>query len=166
MTSTKTPEKVSEDISRSIQMADEKSKAVEALDWSTIVTAEQAYKAFEALGIKITRAEDYGDGFKLIEDKSRLVGVPFICVNARTTAGDHGDFSILHVITEHNDKLIVTDGSTGIHKQVLTHGRAAFIGLFCPSGLTVSEYEYESVDEKTGEVKMKPAKTYYVDGMR
>lgn len=145
-----------------------KRAAVEALDWSAIVTAEQAFEAFKSLGIQVTKADDYGDGFKLMpdKDKGRLIGVPFICVNARIAPGDHGDFSILHVITYAGDKWIVTDGSSGINKQVQTHGLGAFIGLLCENGLTVSEYEYEDVDSKTGEVKMKPAKTFYIDGMK
>ena len=155
-------------IAASIAEVERKSAAVEALDWSKIVTAEQAHEAFKSLGIQITKADDYGDGFKLMpdKDKGRLVGVPFICVNARIAQGDHGQFSILHVITYAGDKWIVTDGSSGINKQVQNHGLAVFIGLVCENGLTVSEYEYEDVDPKTGEVKMKPAKTYYIDGMK
>lgn len=157
-----------DNIAASAIEAERKARAVEDLDWAKIVTAEQAFEAFKSLGIPVTKADDYGDGFKLMpdKDKGRLVGVPFICVNARIAQGDHGQFSILHVITYAGDKWIVTDGSSGINKQVQTHGLGVFIGLVCENGLTVSEYEYEDVDPKTGEVKMKPAKTYYIDGMK
>jgi hypothetical protein len=164
MSSDKAVETVSADIAAAIEAADKKSKAVEAMDWATILTADDAFKALQAAGIQVTNASDYGDGFRLIEDKDKgkLVGIPFICVNARIANGTFGDFSILHVITKHNDKYLLIDGSTGIHKQVQNHGRAVFVGLMCEQGLTVSEYDY--LDEKSGELR--PAKTYYIAGMK
>lgn len=170
MTSTTVPATTDKAMLAAIAEAEKKSKAVDALDWRSIVTAEDAFKALAELGIQVTNASDYGDGFALLDDKDkgRLVGVPFICVNARVANGSFGDFSILHIITKNNDKIILTDGSTGIHHQVQRHGRGVFVGLMCENGLTVSEYDYDVIDPKTGELtgEKRPAKTYYIDGMK
>lgn len=164
MTSTPVKPKNNDDIAAAIALAEQKSQIVEQIDWSGIDTAADAFKALADLGINVTNASDYGDGFKLLEskDKRKLVDVPFICVNARIANGDFGDFSILHVLTQNNDKYILVDGSAGIHRQVQTYGRAVFIGLMCENGLTVSDYEYH--DEKLG--KMVPASTFYISGMK
>lgn len=149
-------------VATSMAEAKEKASVVDAIDWRHIISADDAFKALADAGIQITNATDYGDGFTVIDDKKRLVDNPFIVVNARLAHGDFGHFSILHVITKQNEKFIVIDGSTGIYAQVLRHGVSVFIGLLCELGLTVSEYEYE--DEKTGEKR--PAKTYYIAGMK
>ena len=96
MSSDKTVETVSAEIAAAIEMADAKTKVVEAIDWASIVSADDAFKALADAGIKITNASDYGDGFKVIDDKNKLVGVPFVSVMARIANGSFGDFSILH----------------------------------------------------------------------
>lgn len=170
MASTSVTNQSANDDKSALALAEQKSQIVDQIDWSSIVSAKDAFQALADLGIQVTNASDYGDGFKLIEDKDKgkLVGVPFICVNARIANGSFGDFSILHVITKNNDKYLIVDGSTGIHKQVSNHGRAVFIGLMCEDGLTVSEYDYEVRDPKTGELtgEKRPAKTYYINGMK
>ena len=113
---------------------------------------------------------DYGSGFEVLEtsSKSRLIGVPFIALDWFFRSGDNGDYVVAHIVTKAGEKLVLTDGSTGILKQLrrVTDARVmrgwsdveARANLICRSGLTESAYQY--ADEKTGELRN--ATTYYI----
>ena len=106
-----------------------------------------------------------GDGFAILNDKSKLIGVPLFLIEWRQNKGENGSFTSMRVVARLDNgsmaKYIVNDGSTGIHKQLseFTESRKVRSGLFVKNGFRVSEYDYE--DEKTGEVR--PAKTFYLD---
>ena len=95
-------------------------------------------------------AEDWADvsgDWPVLEDKTRLVGVPFIIVGFAKRDGDNGEYTSLNVVTQSDERFIVNDGSTGIFRQIdaLVKGRAErgvdpFIPLLVPGGLTRSDY--------------------------
>lgn len=108
----------------------------------------------------VVASDVLGDGFKMLENKDTLIGVPFFAVAWNFTMGDHGEYVAVKLITQDNQKLIVTDGSSGIY-QMLAHyskqtGRKG--GLFCRKGLRRSDYTFT---DETG--KEKAARTYYLD---
>ena len=91
-------------------------------------------------------AEVSGD-WPVLEDKTRLVGVPFIIAGFAKRDGDNGEYVSLNVVTQADERFIVNDGSTGIFRQVdaLVRGRAErgvapFLPLLVPGGLTRSDY--------------------------
>ena len=123
-------------------------------------TWDEALHVFEVSGIGVESIEDYGTGFKLLNDKSRLVGVPLLVIEWRFTAskkytndaGEPTEFVSAMVITKHGDRYIVNDGSTGIAAQLRMvqdqrtgkgHPNPQ-AGLLVPEGLKRSEYTNEA----------------------
>jgi hypothetical protein len=100
-----------------------------------------------------------GDGFAVIDNKDRLIGLPFLLLNWQESLGDHGPFTIARGVTRDGFKFVMTDGSTGIHEQLQAYtgktGKSA--GLLCRHGLRRSDYTYD--DNGTD----KDASTYYID---
>lgn len=105
-------------------------------------------------------SQEIGDGFKLLENKDQLIGVPFIAVTWDFHQGDHGEFVSVKLMTKDGQKYIVNDGSSGIRDQLIgyTNKKGTQGGLFCEKGLRRSQYEYEAEDGTK-----KPATTYYLD---
>lgn len=105
-------------------------------------------------------SDHLGDGFSVLEDKSDLVGVEFMVVtySVHPSESTGKDFTSLRVITRDGRKLIINDGSTGIHEQCLALRKRLgnFVPLHVRHGLRVSEYDYQD-----GEVK-KRARTFYL----
>lgn len=125
---------------------------------ASLASMDDAIALLTAEGMEIRDVKDLiGDGFSLTE-KNVLVNVPFLIFDSKIVdGGDHGAFSVTRVVTSDGRKLVLTDGGTGIHRQIQQmHGRGIYGGVLCKEGLTVSEYDY--TDEKG---KVTPAKTYY-----
>lgn len=115
-------------------------------------------------GIDVANAADVlGDGFTLYStaDKSKLVGVPFVICDYHFTNGDNGEFVSVRLITNKDEKIIINDGSTGIRDQLKALYTAGVNAMYVPTGLRVSEYEYE--DEKGNKSK---AKTFYLSSSK
>src|SRR5215469_10341469 len=76
-----------------------------------------------AIGVKtdvLTKdISEYGTGYSVLNNKDRLIDVPFIILDYRFNLGDQGTFVSMNVMTKGNEKLIVNDGSTGIRDQLL-----------------------------------------------
>lgn len=119
-------------------------------------------------GIDVLPADQtLGDGFGILKDKHKLVGVPMMILEWRTNTGDNtkgaGGFTSMRVVAKADNnsmlKYIVNDGSQGIHKQLteFTESRKVRGGLFVKKGLSASDYEVE-VDGV-----MKPVTTFYLD---
>lgn len=132
-------------------------------DLAAIGSFEDALKlAVDTLGEEnIARASaEIGDGFKLLETKDQLIGVPMILLTWDFSIGDFGEFVSIRLVTKDGGKFIVNDGSTGIRDQLIQYtakkGRKG--GLVCDKGLRRSDYEY--TDEKGQKSK---AQTYYLD---
>jgi hypothetical protein len=109
-------------------------------------------------------ADVLGNGYSILEDKSKLLNEPFMIVKYGVHPSEKIQgklFTTIHVLTKGGDKYVVNDGGTGIHQQ-LTDLKTQ-MGTVCPlmvsRGLRVSEYDYE--DPNTGE-KTK-AETYYIN---
>lgn len=107
-------------------------------------------------------------------DKKELVNRAVGFIKWKFSAGDFGPFVIAYGITrDTNERILITDGSTGIYKQLLevtnmriARGHATPIeNLFVPNGLRVSDYY---LDEETGhalpkgETSERRARTYYL----
>jgi hypothetical protein len=112
----------------------------------------------------VTSAADVlGNGYSILEDKSKLLNEPFMIVKYGVHPSELNGkvFTTIHVLTKGGDKYVVNDGSTGIHQQLmdLKTEMGTICPLMVPRGLRVSEYDYE--DPKNGS-KTK-AKTYYIN---
>lgn len=124
-----------------------------------IQSFSDALQALADAGIQVHSTEEFGDGFKVLQDKNRLVDVPFIILGFRFHDGENGEFAIAHVVTESNEKLILTDGGSGIRDQLKRYaGHGVESGLMVPRGLIRSDYKYD--DPTTGEKR--PGTTYYL----
>lgn len=128
-----------------------------------IVSFEDAVAlAREAYGVDnvVEAADVLGDGFKMLENKVTLIGVPFFAVSWNFVQGDHGEYVICRVITQDNQKLIITDGSRGIREMLANYSKSSgrYGGLFVRKGLRKSDYTYE--DEKG---VTQNATTFYLD---
>lgn len=101
-----------------------------------------------------------GDGFKLLDNKDLLIGVPMLLVSWDFNIGDHGEFVSARVVTQTNQKYVLNDGSTGIRDQLIAYSTKynKRAGLLVQKGLRRSNYVYKN--EKGEDV---PATTYYLD---
>jgi len=122
-------------------------------------------------GRLIDVSSEMGTGFRILENKDLLVGVPFIIIRVTENEGDYQDsFVSLTLVTQKNEKYVLNDGSTGIRAQVLDYftRNPDRVGdpILVKSGLRKSEYYF---NENTREVSNKPqpgfspAATYYLD---
>lgn len=129
---------------------------------------------------------ELGNGFKVTQDKSRLVGVPFLILTSQFYFGDYSEFASMMVITMDNNnyRLITNDGGSGVCQQlkraIRLSGRNG--GFSVPNGYRVSEYkccpecgkplplqdadgpitECANCEKVVGE-KRQPGSTYYFD---
>lgn len=98
----------------------------------------------------------------ILEDKDKLIGVPFVILSwTLNEGGKFGGFVTLYVLTENNERYIVNDGSTGIRDQLMRYTDETGIDsmLVCRHGLRVSVYDKELPNGVT----ISDAKTYYID---
>lgn len=139
------------------------------VDLANIDGMQGALDLFSATGVELEDWNDYGTGF-VVTDKAALVGVPLVLLEWRFNEGDFGGFVSAAAVTADGRKVVINDGSTGIREQLEMvtaqrrkrnhpHPQA---GLKVMAGLTVSEYETEAVNPKTGETVKTRAKTYYL----
>lgn len=133
-------------------------------DLRNIATFDDAMALFN--GDVHTADSELGDGFELLKEKDRLIGDPCLFISWSFSEGDHGEFVSARVIAKSGGKYVVNDGSTGLCSQLREYtdshgGRNG--GLLSRRGLRKSEYTYDETDPKTGEIKTKPAVTYYID---
>lgn len=141
-------------------------------DLRSIKSASDVQALFDKVGADVEAFSDYGSGFTILQDKTRLVGVKFVILEWRFTpsAKFGGDFVSMAVVTESGEKWIVNDGSTGISAQLraITDERIANgrpnpqMALRVDGGLRKSTYSQEYTDDKTGEIKTREATTFYL----
>lgn len=124
--------------------------------------------AMDLLGeAPLTADSELGDGFAILDNKDRLVDIATLFLSWSFSKGKfQEEFVSCRVVTVNNDKYVVNDGGTGIREQLReftdSHGGRTG-GLLARHGLRKSEYEYDEVNPKTGEITKKPAVTYYID---
>lgn len=149
---------------------------VSGLDEETInriATFADAFAAAQGTNISQSDMLYEASSYPLLEDKMKLIGVPFIITQAKFSEskkfkgsdGIGNSFVILYIVTDADEKFTITDGSTGIAAQVsaeiLRRNTEGIVPanqmIFVKNGLTVSEYEY--TDDK-GNVS--DARTFYL----
>lgn len=122
--------------------------------------------AAEKFGGVVDAADEIGSGFVMLDDKSKLVGEPFIIISYsfpegdyRNETGEMSHFAVLRLVTKHGDRYVITDGGHGIYSQLdefhVRSGRQG--GLLVNGGLRRSDYETEVNGQ------MQPATTYYLN---
>lgn len=142
------------------------------------LTLDETMAMLSQLGIQVSdvrdASEEIGDGWRVLDDKDDLINVPFLIVDYRFADGKFIDavtkekrqFVLLRVVTREavesggkTGKWIVTDGSTGIMKQIGEWVERQNIDLKADTvpalmckGLTRSDYENE----------FGPGTTYYI----
>lgn len=115
-------------------------------------------KAFEAAGLAVLDfASLTGDGWGDVVEKDTLLGQPFLIADVKFHTGDFGDYAAVLAVKLDGTRVVFTDGSSGIYKQLIrleeqTGGRLS--GIACRSGLRKSEYEKDG----------RAARTYYIAG--
>ena len=131
------------------------------------LTPKTLFNAIESKNLAVTSAADVlGTGFTVLDDKDKLVGVPFYIVDWHVSAGDNGEFMSLLILTQ-EAKLVVNDGGSGIPAQIQELEPYARDGIiFVPKGLRKSVFYYdpENVDNKSREQQpgYRKATTYYL----
>lgn len=98
----------------------------------------------------VMNAEDVlGDGFTVIRDKTLLVNVPFLAVDWDFIPGEQGLYATVRVITSDGRKYRISDGSSGICKQLkdFTEKHITQRGLLVKGGLVKSEYPITTTGE-------------------
>jgi hypothetical protein len=124
------------------------------------------------LGGEVANASDYGNGFSILEDASRLCGNPLMILSWKQHDGDHGPFVSAMVLELSKvgaivGKWIVNNGSmkSGLARQLvdLTEKDKVSKGLYVPNGLRRSDYVVDIADPETGEIKPKQSTTFYID---
>lgn len=131
--------------------------AIESFDDALGLLAEQ--------GETIVHADEViGNGFAILKDKSRLVGVELLFLGWNFNDGENGKFVSAYAIAKmegakHPLKYIINDGSTGLcaQLQAYTNKTGKTTGLHCKNGLTRSDYTVE-IDGET-----RQASTFYLD---
>jgi hypothetical protein len=108
------------------------------------------------------------DDFRKLDDKSKLEGVPFVAQRWWFTNGEMGEFAVvrcllpkdnpIYIDGDPTNKVIITDGSTGIYKQLreLSMATGQNSKLVVRHGLRASDY---TADTDQGP---KLARTYYL----
>lgn len=129
---------------------------------------EDAFAAAERVhGQVVDASDEMGDGFITVS-KDSLIGKPFIILNVMFPESDREDadgqklhFAVVRAVTEDNDKVVFSDGGTGIYKTLRDYCNEKNVtgGMIVKGGLRVSEYQYK--DPRTG--RKQPAKTYYLN---
>jgi hypothetical protein len=142
---------------------------------------EAAALAAEVYGLEYA-SDLIGDGFSLVKGddaKRRLVGRPMVVMEWTFHPGDFGsEFVAARIVTPSDSgaaqKFIVTDGSTGIYKQLreMTDQYGKKGGMIVHSGFRESSYLFCSVCQQAVNPthdpahKVGPASTFYLDPTR
>lgn len=148
---------------------------VNAMNKGALKTFDDFAEFYASTGVNMDDIANYGDGFTLLPDKRDLVNKAFVIVDFRFAPGKYDDdFVIVELVTKHDEKFVITDGSSGIAKQLaqikatrVSEKRDDGAPIFCGNGLSVSDYFR---NEKTGDTSTKdpggkdwvPARTFYL----
>ena len=99
-------------------------------DLTDLTTFADVRALFDSVGLSgnIETMADYGTGFVVEKDKSRLVNVPFVIIewffwaseqkNEATGETYETEFASAYIMTERHQKIIINDGSSGIYKDL------------------------------------------------
>lgn len=122
-------------------VTDEFLRGIESFD--SAIAAVRQETGIESL------ADILGTGFG-VESKDSLIGTTFLCVRAARSTGDQGTYWVLWCVTRGNQKVVISDGGSGIAAQMnVLANRAGYaddvmgvipIKPFVCRGLRKSEY--------------------------
>jgi hypothetical protein len=144
-------------------------------EYRNINTMDDAIALFQdRMGASVVEAaEEIGDGFYLIEDKDKLVGVPLLLLTWNFNAGDFAStFVSVRAIARFGNsgdaKVVFNDGGTGIRDQLdkFSNGDRPMGGVFVAHGLRKSEYGLNEANEPVklnDPAAVGKATTYYLD---
>lgn len=152
--------------------ATEQFRALTAENVNAVMEFEEAIKAS---GFNVEDITFIGSPFRILQgdEKAELIGVPFFIRSWRFTIDKDTErpYVVIHAITKANDMVIITDGSTGIHKQLealtvkrISEGHAAPMEqALVANGLRVSEYgTLKGQPVKAGEKPDGKGRTFYL----
>lgn len=129
-------------------------------DLSAIASFEDAVRLAQQQHGDVKSIDEFelGTGFRVLEDKTVLVGKPFIIVQFTFNEGDYADeFASMHIVTNDGAKLIVNDGGTGLCQDLKDLAqKERFGGVLVPNGLRISEYDTCSACEQPRKKKTNP----------
>lgn len=139
-----------------------------------MATFEEAVRLTqEAHGGVSVVSEELGDGFALLNDKSKLIGVPCLFMEWAFREGDFSrPFVSVRIAARNPDgglsRYIINDGSTGLADQLAEYTKQTgkLGGLFAVHGLRVSEYDVDKDGVPVGKDspdKAGKAATFYID---
>lgn len=119
---------------------------------STLPEGRPSFAALMGSGEVYDGASLSGDAYTRLdsEEKRQLVGVPFIIEDFDIKDGENGDFSIVKVLTNRNERYSFTDGGMGITQALSQVPEGSQI--LCKKGLRASDYERNG----------RPVTTYYL----
>jgi len=131
-----------------------------------IATLDDAFKLLASQGFAVTEIKDLGSGFEVVENKDQLVGKGLLILGGQFNEGDMGKFVSLYAVDADGGKWIINDGGTGIFAQAEKYAAKGLLsGLLIRKGLVRSDYQYDEVNAKTGEITKRPATTYYLSSV-
>jgi hypothetical protein len=133
------------------------------LEGGEVTSWEEAERAFQQSPDSFTILDD----FVKLDLKEQLVNIPFVISSCWFSLGDQGDYVTMKCVvsrpimtpTGPTQKVVVTDGSTGIYQQIrkLVTSTGQTKNIMVRNGLRVSRY---TVDTEEGE---KNAETFYLN---
>lgn len=141
--------------------SDVATRSISSEELNTAVTIQEAIAAAQAMGLTEEDMTVVVNPYEVLnQDKDPLLGVAFFIRYVRFAVDEKtgAEYAVLYCVTRENKMYVVTDGSTGIYRQLLKivadYGRD--VNFFIPSGLRKSDYEVEINGRK------QPATTYYL----
>lgn len=126
--------------------------------------ADEIAAAFADVLGEVESTDDYlGDGVALVQ-KDDLVGKPFFIYDWQFSVGDLGQYVTVRAVLPSDEKVVFSDGSTGICRQLMEitsarqkAGKPIAGGLLCKRGLRRSDY---AADPENG--RPSAGTTYYL----
>jgi hypothetical protein len=126
----------------------------------------------EQYGDVLAADEVIGNGFRMLADKNKLVGTPFVAVQWKFHPGDFdGYYTNMLVVTDQGDRYIVNDGGAGITRELMEFSKRSnrMGGVVFRNGLSASTYTFcatcqsAKCEDDTNSHKLTPATTFYLD---
>lgn len=112
----------------------------------------------------VVNTEDLDGGYTLLRDKDQLVGSEFIITSHTERFSEQfgSTYSVIRLITKAtNSRVVITDGSTGIHFQLSDLPDDAFV--YCKNGLVRSDYPASEDYDPEARTGRPAGTTYYLD---
>lgn len=138
-------------------------EVVKHIEWGKVDSLTDARLILEShYGQILDIATEFGDGAEFMDDKSKLIGIPFVILDWRFIVDKktQNEYASVLVMNTEGSKARFNDGSTGVYAQLktLTERYGVTGGVQCRHGLRKSDYTTEVNGKATS------ATTYYLAG--